>query len=189
MLRRAVGQHALLEAKPLGVDRLKRGRLVGLPAAWSFILSGGPIMEPPDKDARRRRCCGLRDHARAMVTSGQQTANNISMQNIVSRLSKLQREIVTFLATRPEPRFHRDAYDRDMMDLREVPTPSEMIDALGRERNPSNYAVVSRALQRLQRRGLVARGSSEVPSAGRGYRYWLTAEGRTGHQRTFRDDR
>ena len=80
-------------------------------------------------------------------------------------LSKLQHGILDFLATLPEPEGNliTVGYAR----------PKEIIDALGGDRTPAQYASVSKALKRLEQRGLIRSVSGQVASQGKGYRYRL----------------
>lgn len=80
-----------------------------------------------------------------------ETANNIQHENLISRLSKVQKEILAYLVTTPQPIPHGD----DTITVYHLPRTGDVIDALGRKRTPSNYAVVSRALSRLRARGLI----------------------------------
>ena len=86
------------------------------------------------------------------------------MPNVVSRLSRVQKDILAFLATVPPP---------STEDLTAWPTTGDVIEAIGRERNNSNYASVSRALARLADRGLVEAWSSFGHIQGKGHRYRL----------------
>jgi len=95
-----------------------------------------------------------------------QTANKDLVQNIVSRLSKMQRQILAYLATTPQPVGGR---------IGALPRTGNIIDALCLARTESNYAVVSRALKRLEERGLVSSYSSIMAARGCGLAYALTA--------------
>ena len=94
------------------------------------------------------------------------------MQNVVNRLSRLQKDILTFLATVSPPSMETpDEYGR--VSLAVLPTTGAVIEAVGRERNPANYAIVSRALVRLVERGLVQAWSGELLTQGKGHHYCL----------------
>jgi hypothetical protein len=82
-----------------------------------------------------------------------ETANNIPHENLISRLSKVQKEILAYLITAPQPLHEPNEYGT--YNTTYVPRTGDIISALGRKRTPSNYAVVSRALRRLQARGLI----------------------------------
>lgn len=94
--------------------------------------------------------------------SGAQTANNVQHGNVVSRLSKVQREILAYLATTPQP---------VAGNIAKLPRTGDIIDGLGRARSPSNYAVVSRALKRLEQRGLISSFASIICTRGKGMAY------------------
>jgi hypothetical protein len=47
----------------------------------------------------------------------------------------------------------------------------QILDALEREPTPSNYAAVSKALERLRKRGLIVAARAEIGLPGKGYLY------------------
>lgn len=98
--------------------------------------------------------------------AAEQTANNVSDEKIVSRLSKMQKEILLCLAAFKAP---------DTAHIGDLPRTGEIIGSLGRPRTTSNYAAVSRALSRLEERGLVRSYRSYLAIRGRGLRYALAA--------------
>jgi len=79
------------------------------------------------------------------------TANKIQHENIISRLSKLQKEILAHLVTAPQPVPRGDG----LLTAYHLPRTGDIIDALGRERTAANFAAVSKAMLRLQGRGLI----------------------------------
>lgn len=106
-----------------------------------------------------------------------ETANNIQQENLISRLSKVQKEILAHLVTAAQPLDQPNEYGT--YDTRNVPRTGDIIDTLGRERTPSNYAVVSRALRRLQARGLInVFHSSVFYSQGKGCAYSINPHAR-----------
>jgi DNA-binding MarR family transcriptional regulator len=80
-------------------------------------------------------------------------------------LSQLQRDILRVLDGFPSleesPPGHFGRWAR----------PTDIFDALGIERTASNRAVISRALDRLNQRGLIAKCSGEAASVGKSRRY------------------
>jgi DNA-binding MarR family transcriptional regulator len=98
-----------------------------------------------------------------------ETANKETKRNIVSRLSKVQKEILSYLAQTPQP----EALDYGHR-IHHLPRTGDIIDALGRPRTPSNYAAISKALKRLEERGLVSSYQSEAAHRGKGLAYALT---------------
>jgi hypothetical protein len=80
-----------------------------------------------------------------------ETANKNQDVNLVSRLSKLQKEILAYLVTAPQPVPRGDG----LLTAYHLPRTGDIIDALGRERTAANFAAVSRAMWRLQTRGLI----------------------------------
>jgi DNA-binding transcriptional ArsR family regulator len=82
------------------------------------------------------------------MAAEEQTANNLQHENNVSRLSKMQKEILLCLGPFKAP---------DTEYIGDLPRTGEIIEALGRPRTASNYSVVSRALSRLEERGLTSR--------------------------------
>jgi hypothetical protein len=99
-----------------------------------------------------------------------ETANKVGDENFISRLSKVQKDILAFLATAPQPLYQPNEYGT--YNTNNAPRTGDVIDALGRERTPSNYAVVSRAMGRLEARGLINVFHSAVfyrPGKGRCY--------------------
>jgi DNA-binding MarR family transcriptional regulator len=100
------------------------------------------------------------------------TANNVPMRTRFNRLSQLQKDILTFLATVPSPSLETlDEHSR--IYIAALPTTGRVIEALGRERSAANYAIVSRALARLEQRGLIQGWRSELLVVGKGRRYCL----------------
>lgn len=91
-----------------------------------------------------------------------ETANIVRQENLISRLSKVQKEILANLATFSQP---IGTY------IGNLPRTGDIIDALGRDRTASNYAVISRALTRLCSRGLISAFHGEIYSQGKGFRY------------------
>jgi hypothetical protein len=98
-----------------------------------------------------------------------ETANKGTKQNIVSRLSGVQKEILSYLATTPQPEVLGDGYR-----IHHLPRTGNIIDALGRPRTSSNYTAISKALKRLEERGLVSSYQSEAAHRGKGLAYALT---------------
>lgn len=90
--------------------------------------------------------------------------NNVEGQNIVNRLSPLQRDILAILTERKA--LPCGDY------IGHLPRTGQIIDALERDRNAASYASISRALSRLEKAGLVCayRG---MFSRGKGYAYGL----------------
>jgi hypothetical protein len=106
-----------------------------------------------------------------------ETANKVENANLISRLSKMQKEILTYLVTAPQPLHHPNEYGT--YNTKNVPRTGDIIDALHRQRTPSNYAVVSRALSRLQARGLINSFHGAVfYSQGKGHCYAINPEAR-----------
>ena len=93
------------------------------------------------------------------------TANKVPQQTFLSRLSKMQKEIIAFLATTPAP------FGNTLPGL---PRTGDIIDALARERTASSYAAISKALRRLEERGLVSSVAPSMALRGKGLRYYLT---------------
>ncbi len=93
-----------------------------------------------------------------------EAANKFQNQNVVSRLSRVQRGILAYLATTPQP---------SGSHIGNLPRTGDIIEALGGERTASKYAIVSKSLRRLEERGLVCVYSSEMAIQGKGYRYAL----------------
>jgi len=100
------------------------------------------------------------------MAAEEQTANNLQHENNVSRLSKMQKEILLCLMAFKVP---------DTEYIGDLPRTGEIIEALGRPRTASNYAVVSRALSRLEERGLVRLYRPYLAARGRGLHYSLAA--------------
>jgi hypothetical protein len=94
-----------------------------------------------------------------------QSDNKGKNETIVSRLSKMQKEILVVLATMPQP-----VGDK----ITGLPGTGNIIDALRRQRTASSYAAISKALRRLEERGLVSGCRSTVALPGLGLRYYLT---------------
>lgn len=93
-----------------------------------------------------------------------QTGNKILDGNIVIRLSKMQRAILRYLAGIPIP---TDSY------IGNLPRTGDIIEAIGRARTPQAYSAVSRALHRLESRGLISSYASYLCIPGKGRRYAL----------------
>jgi len=81
-------------------------------------------------------------------------------------LSRLQADILKALESFPRPSPPRS-------DLTGEARTGTVIDAVGLKRSPASYASVSRALDRLARRGLVLVWFSEVRTIGKGACYSL----------------
>ena len=80
------------------------------------------------------------------------------MQNVVKRLSRLQKDILTFLATVPPPSMETpDEYGR--VSLAVLPTTGAVIEAIGRERNPRTMRLFPARLSGWWSEGLSRRGA------------------------------
>lgn len=93
------------------------------------------------------------------------TANKVSQQTLLSRLSKMQKEIIAFLSRTPPPLGNT---------LTGLPGTGDVIDALARQRTASSYASISKALRRLEKRGLISSVAPSTALRGKGLRYYLT---------------
>ena len=91
-----------------------------------------------------------------------ETDNNVPKRRFISRLSKMQKAILAHLAAAPQP-------NGDLIG--HLSRTGDIINALGRERTPSSYAAISKALRRLEERGLINAYSAQCRLAGNGYRY------------------
>jgi hypothetical protein len=98
---------------------------------------------------------------------------NSADENIVNRLSPLQRAILEILQSVPGPGDDVDEYGRTYIG--HMPTTGDIIDKLGRPRDGKSYASVSRSLDRLMRSGLVVGAYAEICIRGKGRRYALAA--------------
>ena len=78
-------------------------------------------------------------------------------------LSQLQRAILELLPLGPEQ--GRGDY------IGHLPTSGAILDALGRPRDNAGYAAVSKALARLEQRGLVISYRAQVALRGKALRY------------------
>lgn len=96
-----------------------------------------------------------------------ETANKGRNETLISRLSKVQKGILAYLATTPQP---SGTY------IGNLARTGDIIDALGGERTASKYAIVSRSLRRLEERGLVCGYAAEIATTGKGLRYALRPE-------------
>lgn len=81
-------------------------------------------------------------------------------------LSPLQHSILSALEAYPRRRGAKGGLAR-------LATPTELILDVGRDPNPTNRVVMSKALARLIARGLVEGWQSEVQTPGAGLRYCL----------------
>ncbi|WP_130229040.1 helix-turn-helix domain-containing protein [Bradyrhizobium sp. Leo121] len=97
-----------------------------------------------------------------------ETDNNVPKRHLISRLSKMQKDILAHLAAAPQP---TPSPRGDGMLIGHLSRTGDIIDALGRERTPSNYAAVSKALDRLNKRGLINAHRAQCCLVGKGYRY------------------
>lgn len=92
-------------------------------------------------------------------------------QNIDNHLSALQTDILDFLksegATGPRPGGY----------IAHLPTTGRIVDGVGRDRDKAGFASVSRALDRLRKRGFVVAFQSVMHIRGKGFRYALAGVG------------
>jgi hypothetical protein len=95
-----------------------------------------------------------------------ETDNNVNKRDTVSRLSSLQKSILSYL--QKTPRYNQSA------TIKGIPGTGDIIDAIGRQRNPATYAAVSKALRRLEDRGLVSSCMPGLAVQGKGLKYFLT---------------
>jgi hypothetical protein len=100
-----------------------------------------------------------------------ETDNKSHQVRNVSRLSKLQKEIRAYLATTPQPEPYGEVWL-----ISHLPSTGSIIVALGRERTPSNYAAVSKALRRLEERGLIVGHQATCHLQGKGLRYTANSD-------------
>ncbi|WP_445222164.1 hypothetical protein ACKWRH_21100 [Bradyrhizobium sp. Pa8] len=104
-----------------------------------------------------------------------ETTNKIQHENLVSRLSKMQKEIISYLFTAPQPTPHPSGG----LTVYHLPRTGDIIDALGRERTAANFAAVSKALLRLEKRGLIYSYRAELCYwRGKGSGYALNKDAR-----------
>lgn len=94
--------------------------------------------------------------------------NNIPNQNSFNRLSKRQRAILAYLDERCA---FRPLDER----IGHLPRTGQIIDGLDLDRTPTNYASVSRSLERLRKAGLVEAYSPSICTQGKGWHYALAA--------------
>jgi len=92
-------------------------------------------------------------------------------QTLDSRLSPLQSDILDFLKSKAEPSPRVDGC------IAHLQTTGQIMDGIGRDRAKSTYASVSRALDRLGRRGYIVSYRSEKAIRGNGFRYALADGG------------
>ena len=93
-------------------------------------------------------------------------------------ISRLQRDILQVLQAVPENlRPNGDAWGHSYIG--HLPTTGDIIEALGRSRENKNYAAVSKALMRLEARGLLSSYGSIVRLRGDARRYALSDRGRS----------
>jgi len=92
-------------------------------------------------------------------------------QTLDNRLSALQSDILDFLESKAEPSPRADGY------IAHLQTTGQIMDGIGRDRGNSTYASVSRALDRLGRRGYIVSYRSEKAIRGNGFRYALAGDG------------
>lgn len=95
--------------------------------------------------------------------------NKVQDQNVVNRLSPLQRQILDVMRD-------RQAYRPRTEYIGNLPRTGQIIDALDRPRTPSSYASVSRALARLEKAGLVVSYLASMATQGKGRAYALPDE-------------
>jgi len=92
-------------------------------------------------------------------------------QNIDNRLSGLQSDILDFLkgegSTGPRPGGY----------IAHLPTTGQIEDGVGRDRDKAGFASVSRALDRLRKRGIVVGYQPTMHIRGKGLRYSLDGPG------------
>ena len=74
--------------------------------------------------------------------------------------------------------FHHDEYGH--AHIGHLPTTGDILEALGRNRTKANYAAVSKALRRLEERGLVVSFDTVIWNRGKGRRYATSAKPHSG---------
>lgn len=99
------------------------------------------------------------------------SASEPPTQNLDHRLSALQCDILDFLKRKAE------TGPRVGGCTAHLQTTGQIMDGIGRDRAKSAYASVSRALDRLGRRGYIVSYRSEMPIRGNGFRYALAGDG------------
>jgi len=105
------------------------------------------------------------------MTAGSSPVINVPHPNIDNRLSALQADILDYLKSEGA------AGPRPGNLIGHLPTTGQIVDGIGRDRDKAGFASVSRALDRLQKRGYVVAYRSEVPIRGKGFRYSLAGAG------------
>jgi hypothetical protein len=90
--------------------------------------------------------------------------SNVPDGNLINRLSPMQWAIL-------------DAFPLDDGTHATVMVTGEVIDKIGRKRERTAYASVSRSLDRLVKVGLLQLWAAQVSRQGKGYLYTLTNEG------------
>ena len=84
-------------------------------------------------------------------------------------LSQLQTAILMVLDAAPHSDRGPDRYGAQYIG--HMPTTGEIMDALGRPKNNTNYAAVSKALRRLEARGLITSYRAQARLRGNALRY------------------
>lgn len=93
---------------------------------------------------------------------------NISHENVDNRTSQMQAAILEILAS-------RGANPPATSFIGNLPRTGDIVDALGRPRDKTSYAAVSRSLKRLWMAGKVNAHSPSIATQGMGYRWSLAA--------------
>src|SRR5689334_7475553 len=98
------------------------------------------------------------------IALGADQVINTPKQNIDNRLSRLQRDVLAYLATVGQPQGDRIGH---------LPRTGEVVDAIGRNRDKASFTAVSRALSRLEKAGLVAAHRPSIATRGKGSHWAL----------------
>jgi len=110
---------------------------------------------------------------------GRRAVNKVRDQNFVNRPAKvpagngkpsgdIRAAILAYLTAIGPAKLNGDGF----WNVKGLPSTGDVIDALGRDRTPANYASVSRSLSRMQSKGLIV-GYEVLFSVGKGYRWGI----------------